>query len=73
MTGSSCQNKACKADDSIIEINNNFNEKLNIAELVLKTLDIKYQIRTSKTCTSNLKDFLFRKSLNQVQEELIKL
>ena len=51
-------------------MHHNFKEKLNIAELILKTLDIKYQITTPKTHTSNLKNSLFRKSLSQVQDKL---
>ncbi|MFX0004702.1 MAG: hypothetical protein ACFE9C_16445 [Candidatus Hodarchaeota archaeon] len=53
-----------------IEMYRDFKEKLNIAELVLKTLGIKYQIITPTTHTSNLKNSLLRKSLAQIQDEL---
>jgi hypothetical protein len=53
-----------------IEINQNFKEKLNIAELVLKTLGIPYQIQASKTHTTGLLKSLLRKSLGEINDEL---
>lgn len=71
MTECSRTNKPCNKGSVMIEAYNTLKGKLDIAELILKTLNIKYQIKIPKTHTSNLKNSLFRKSLNQVQDELI--
>ena len=73
MTEYNYTNNPSNETNITIESHHNLKEKLKIAELILKTLAIKYHIKNPKTCISGLKNTLFRKSLNQVQEELIKL
>jgi hypothetical protein len=65
--------KNSNKNNILIEMHHNFRNKLNIAEIFLKTLGIQYHIKTPKTHNSKLKKSLIRKSLSQVQEELIKL
>jgi hypothetical protein len=71
MKDSNRANQPCNESSVVIEAHHNLKEKLDIAELILKTLNIKYQIKTPKTCASNLKNSLFRKSLNQVQDKFV--
>jgi len=56
----------CNKPEFIIEMHSNIKLKLEIAELVLKVLRIKYKIVTPKSHTYRL----YSKSLSQVQDSL---
>ncbi len=66
-------NNVLKEDNYIIEMHHNFKEKLIIAETVLKTLGIKYQIKAPKTHTTSLLQSLLRKSLGEINDDLADL
>ncbi|MFX0040117.1 MAG: hypothetical protein ACFFCY_13215 [Promethearchaeota archaeon] len=70
MTKNSSINRTINNNGFIIEMYQDFKEKLDIAELVLKTLGIEYHITTYKTQASNLRTSLLRKSLAQIHDEL---
>jgi hypothetical protein len=57
----------------MVEIANSNKEKLSIAETVLKTLGIRYQIKAAKTHNPRLKNSLCRKTLGEINDELITL
>jgi len=46
MKDSNRANQPCNESSVVIEAHHNLKEKLDIAELILKTLNIKYQIKT---------------------------
>lgn len=48
----------------------NIKAKLEVVELILKALDIDYEIVPSKTYTSKLKRLMYDKPLDQVNETL---
>jgi hypothetical protein len=70
MLGKHATNNVLNKEDYKIDISQNFKEKLNIAELVLKTLGIQYQVQAPKTHTIGLLKSLLRKSLGEINDEL---
>ena len=58
---------------SRIEMFSSIKAKLEVAELVLKTLKIEYEIVTPKTHTSKLRKLKYETSLNQVNDILASL
>ena len=53
-----------------IELSSNIKGRLEVAEVVLKTLKIDYEIIPSKTYTSRLKSLMYEKPLAQVNDIL---
>ncbi|MFX0005283.1 MAG: hypothetical protein ACFFA7_08310 [Promethearchaeota archaeon] len=70
MLGKHASNNVLNKDDYKIEISHNSKEKLNVAELVLKTLGIQYHVQAPKTHTTGLLKSLLRKSLGEINDEL---